>query len=165
MFRRSFGSRALGGGVRGNRDTPMSVRIARVAADRRSDGAPGADVPPGGAAAGRIRMPAAAAPGRNAGTTIGMPPPILRLQGVHFRFASSAPVIVEVDLSLNGGDIVVVRGRNGAGKSTLLRLAAGCSVPLADAAGEAAWSATLRNAVMTRRPASASATGCARLLG
>ena len=45
------------------------------------------------------------------------------------------PALAGVDLSIERGEVVVVRGPNGAGKSTLLHLCAGL-LPLADGQGE-----------------------------
>ena len=45
------------------------------------------------------------------------------------------PALAGVDLSIERGEVVVVRGANGAGKSTLLHLCAGL-LPLADGQGE-----------------------------
>jgi NitT/TauT family transport system ATP-binding protein len=58
--------------------------------------------------------------------------PILIVRGVSRGFArgsSEVKVLVDVDLSLYGGEIVGLLGRSGSGKSTLLRIIAGLIKP------------------------------------
>ena len=52
----------------------------------------------------------------------------LMMRGVSFSYAQ-APVLRDVSLTVEAGEIAVLIGRNGAGKSTLLRCAAGWSLP------------------------------------
>jgi glutamate transport system ATP-binding protein len=47
-------------------------------------------------------------------------PPMIRLVGVHKRFGSQ-PVLKDINLEINRGEVVVVLGPSGAGKSTLCR--------------------------------------------
>lgn len=49
--------------------------------------------------------------------------PAVELRGVT-RMFGAAPAVVRVDLSIEPGEAVVLRGANGAGKSTLLRIVA-----------------------------------------
>jgi ABC-type polar amino acid transport system ATPase subunit len=46
--------------------------------------------------------------------------PVVRLEGVHKRFGE-LPVLKGIDLSVKGGEVLVVIGPSGSGKSTLLR--------------------------------------------
>lgn len=56
----------------------------------------------------------------------------VRLEGVHKRYGRrSSEVLAGIDLDLEPGRPVVLRGSNGSGKSTLLRIAAGASSPTA----------------------------------
>jgi len=59
--------------------------------------------------------------------------PIIDLQKVSMSFAKPTgeplPVVTNVDMSLNQGEILGLLGRSGSGKSTLLRIAAGLMVP------------------------------------
>ncbi len=49
---------------------------------------------------------------------------LLSLKGVSVRRGSSI-VLKNLDLDLNGGQIVLLNGKNGAGKSTIIEVAAG----------------------------------------
>jgi ribose transport system ATP-binding protein len=53
--------------------------------------------------------------------------PVLRVRGVHKRYA--APVLSDLDLDLHGGEVHALMGANGAGKSTLSRIVCGLTVP------------------------------------
>src|SRR5438093_1252972 len=52
-----------------------------------------------------------------------MAPPAVRLSGVT-RVFGAAPALIRADLSVERGEVLLVRGPNGAGKSTLLRVIA-----------------------------------------
>ena len=54
--------------------------------------------------------------------------PSIRLERLTFAFADAAPILADVDLTLEPGLTAVV-GENGAGKTTLLRLVAGELAP------------------------------------
>ncbi|RTL64309.1 MAG: ATP-binding cassette domain-containing protein [Pseudonocardiaceae bacterium] len=57
---------------------------------------------------------------------------MMRLEGVRKRYGRRSPeVLAGIDLDLEPGRPVVLRGGNGSGKSTLLRIAAGASSPSA----------------------------------
>ncbi len=62
-----------------------------------------------------------------------LPQPIVELSGA-ISLIGGFPALAGVDLSINDGEIAVLRGPNGAGKSTLLRLCAGLA-PLNDGSG------------------------------
>jgi ABC-type lipoprotein export system ATPase subunit len=51
-----------------------------------------------------------------------MQSPLLRLEKVSKSYPKSPNILREVDLSVERGDYIVVRGRSGIGKSTLLRI-------------------------------------------
>src|ERR1700741_5218766 len=55
--------------------------------------------------------------------------PSLQLHGVRWWFRHGVPVLDGVDLAVDAGECVVVRGSNGSGKTTLARLAAGVLIP------------------------------------
>ncbi|PPK98424.1 ABC-type multidrug transport system ATPase subunit [Kineococcus xinjiangensis] len=63
-----------------------------------------------------------------------MPPPALRLRGVSRRFGRGPEVLRGVDLDVEPGQVVLLRGGNGSGKTTLLRVAAGILAPDAGSA-------------------------------
>ncbi|HVW44523.1 MAG TPA: ABC transporter ATP-binding protein [Amycolatopsis sp.] len=54
---------------------------------------------------------------------------MLRLRGVGKRYRRGGPVLSDVDLEIEPGEVLGVVGRNGSGKSTLLRILAGVSRP------------------------------------
>jgi ABC-type multidrug transport system ATPase subunit len=54
---------------------------------------------------------------------------VTRLVGVGKRFWRGPFVFADVDLSIAGGEVLLVHGANGTGKSTLLRIVAGCLAP------------------------------------
>ena len=55
---------------------------------------------------------------------------VLEVDGLTKRWAGmDAPVLDEVDLSIERGSAISIRGRNGAGKTTLLRILAGLITP------------------------------------
>ena len=47
---------------------------------------------------------------------------LIKVSGLHYRYASGPPVLIDIDLEVSAGDIVAQLGPNGAGKSTLLRV-------------------------------------------
>ena len=47
---------------------------------------------------------------------------LLEVCGLHYRYASGSPVLIDINLEVSAGEIVALLGPNGAGKSTLLRL-------------------------------------------
>jgi len=53
----------------------------------------------------------------------------MRLGGVRHAYRSAEPVLVDVTVAVEPGEVFVVHGRNGAGKTTLLRVAAGVLRP------------------------------------
>lgn len=55
--------------------------------------------------------------------------PVVRAEGLSYRYDSDAPALDGVDLEGRSGEIVALVGPNGAGKSTLLRLLARDIVP------------------------------------
>jgi ABC-2 type transport system ATP-binding protein len=56
--------------------------------------------------------------------------PILELAGLYHKWKGpKPPVLDDVSLTLNAGEVTWIGGRNGAGKTTLLRLAAGILLP------------------------------------
>lgn len=55
-------------------------------------------------------------------------PTLIRAQGVCFT-AEGRPLVEDVDLAVNEGEIVTLIGLNGAGKSTLVRLLLGLTAP------------------------------------
>jgi ATP-binding cassette, subfamily B, bacterial len=62
----------------------------------------------------------------------------LRLTGVGFTYPGwSAPVLSDVTLEVNAGELVALVGPNGAGKTTLVKLISGLYAPTA---GEVRWS-------------------------
>jgi ABC-2 type transport system ATP-binding protein len=55
---------------------------------------------------------------------------ILELEGLYHKWKGpKPPVLDDVSLTLNAGEVTWIGGRNGAGKTTLLRLAAGILLP------------------------------------
>ncbi|WP_028534781.1 sugar ABC transporter ATP-binding protein [Paludibacterium yongneupense] len=55
------------------------------------------------------------------------PTPYLRLAGIGKRYAT--PVLSDIDLTLNRGEVLALTGENGAGKSTLSKIVAGLIEP------------------------------------
>ena len=47
---------------------------------------------------------------------------LIKVSGLHYSYASSPPVLIDIDLEVSAGEIVALLGPNGAGKSTLLRI-------------------------------------------
>ncbi len=47
---------------------------------------------------------------------------LIEVCGLHYRYASGSPVLIDIDLEVSAGEIVALLGPNGAGKSTLLRV-------------------------------------------
>ena len=47
---------------------------------------------------------------------------LIKVSGLHYRYASGPPVLIDIDLEVSAGEIVALLGPNGAGKSTLLRV-------------------------------------------
>ncbi|MEO6222261.1 MAG: ATP-binding cassette domain-containing protein, partial [Vicinamibacterales bacterium] len=58
---------------------------------------------------------------------------LLRLNGVSFRYGSTAPVLRDVSFEMQAGESALVLGDNGSGKSTLGRLIGGLTQPSAGA--------------------------------
>lgn len=58
----------------------------------------------------------------------------LRLDGVWHAYGNATPVLADVSVAIEPGEVLVVHGRNGAGKTTLLRIAAGVLRPRAGTA-------------------------------
>lgn len=56
-------------------------------------------------------------------------PSILRLERVDFAYPSRAPILENLDFSLDRGKFAAIIGPNGSGKSTLLKLLAGSLTP------------------------------------
>lgn len=59
--------------------------------------------------------------------------PLLNAQGISFGHPGQAPLIKNLDLSIEQNEVVVLLGTSGCGKSTLLRLLAGLTKPQAGA--------------------------------
>ena len=55
-------------------------------------------------------------------------PPLLELRGISFA-AADKPIVTDVDLTLEQGEIGAIIGPSGSGKSTLMRLIAGFELP------------------------------------
>lgn len=64
-----------------------------------------------------------ASPPREAG-----PPPLFRMKGISKNFGG-LKALVDVDLTLNAGEVLALVGDNGAGKSTLIKVATGVYQP------------------------------------
>ena len=47
---------------------------------------------------------------------------LIEVCGLHYRYASGSPVLIDINLEVSAGEIIALLGPNGAGKSTLLRL-------------------------------------------
>ena len=47
---------------------------------------------------------------------------LIEVCGLHYRYASGSPGLIDINLEVSAGEIVALLGPNGAGKSTLLRL-------------------------------------------
>src|SRR5918999_4235839 len=58
-----------------------------------------------------------------------MSSPLVEARGVSFAYGSSAPTLVDVDLTVHVGEFVALVGPNGSGKSTLLRILLGALRP------------------------------------
>jgi zinc transport system ATP-binding protein len=56
-------------------------------------------------------------------------PLALELKGVSFSYAKGSPVLTDVDLRVDQGELVAIAGPNGGGKTTLVRLALGLLKP------------------------------------
>lgn len=54
--------------------------------------------------------------------------PLLTLENINFSYDSN-PVIRDVDLTINAGEIIALMGQNGSGKTTLVSLLGGLSAP------------------------------------
>ena len=54
---------------------------------------------------------------------------MLNLTHAHFAYTGSAPIVRDVSLSVERGQVVAVMGPSGCGKTTLLRLIAGLLKP------------------------------------
>jgi energy-coupling factor transport system ATP-binding protein len=57
------------------------------------------------------------------------PDPVLVFENVSFAYAEGPPVLHDVNVTINRGDIVAILGPNGAGKSTLVKHAVGLLKP------------------------------------
>jgi zinc transport system ATP-binding protein len=55
--------------------------------------------------------------------------PIARLEGVSFAYEDGSPVLSEVDLTIEAGELIAIAGPNGGGKTTLVRLLVGLERP------------------------------------
>ncbi len=82
---------------------------------------------------------------------------LLDAKGLHFAYASEAPILQGVDLELHAGEMVALFGPNGAGKSTLLKVIGGLLQPCAGevrVGGEPIqnWSSLQRAQRMARMP-------------
>jgi zinc transport system ATP-binding protein len=55
--------------------------------------------------------------------------PVVRLDRVSFAYGDGVPVLEEVSLSIEAGELVAVAGPNGGGKTTLVRLMVGLERP------------------------------------
>lgn len=55
----------------------------------------------------------------------------VELHGVRHSYRGAPPVLLDLDLAVSSGQVLVVHGRNGAGKTTLLRVMAGVLHPRA----------------------------------
>lgn len=62
---------------------------------------------------------------------IDKPASALTISSLSFGYSKESPVINDVSLSVEAGEIVSILGRSGCGKSTLLNLIAGLTTPLA----------------------------------
>jgi putative hydroxymethylpyrimidine transport system ATP-binding protein len=60
----------------------------------------------------------------------GAAPPGLRIEGLTLRFGART-IFENLDLTLNGGEFVVLLGTSGVGKSSLLKIVAGLQLPTA----------------------------------
>jgi ABC-type multidrug transport system ATPase subunit len=59
-----------------------------------------------------------------------LPAPLVNASGLRKRWGRSAvPVLDDVDLTMNAGELVAIVGRNGVGKTTLLRILSGLIEP------------------------------------
>ena len=54
---------------------------------------------------------------------------VLDIKGMAFGYPGSKPLLEDITMTLNAGDVVVINGREGTGKSTLLKLMAGIYTP------------------------------------
>jgi zinc transport system ATP-binding protein len=57
--------------------------------------------------------------------------PLVRLTGLSFAYGRGAPVLSDVDLEIDAGELVAIAGPNGGGKTTLVRLMVGLERPTA----------------------------------
>ncbi len=55
--------------------------------------------------------------------------PLVRFEGVRFGYDRDAPVLQDINLDINRGDVIAVLGPNGAGKTTLVKHAIGLLKP------------------------------------
>src|SRR5690349_17906885 len=58
-------------------------------------------------------------------------PPVIELKGLEHSYRSGTPVLKDVDLKIEQGEMVTLIGLSGAGKSTLLRCINGLLTPTA----------------------------------
>ena len=54
---------------------------------------------------------------------------VLEIKGMAFGYPGAKPLLEDITMTLNAGDVVVINGRDGSGKSTLLKLMAGIYTP------------------------------------
>jgi putative hydroxymethylpyrimidine transport system ATP-binding protein len=76
----------------------------------------------------RSSPPDGAAPYTAAVAPVDAPPPGLRFEGLALRYGGRT-IFENLDLTLNGGEFVVLLGTSGVGKTSLLKIAAGLARP------------------------------------
>lgn len=74
--------------------------------------------------------------------------PMLRLKGIEKNFGKR-PILKGVDLTVNPGDLIYIKGKNGSGKSTLLKIIGGILSP---DAGDITFSSTVKLGGLIENP-------------